>query len=97
MGHMINPFKSVAIMDAYDLQARHAPVVFAALPIIVVALALIPGLGDAKFSAGSIGLLLLITLPLVATRIARAAGRARQDQLFALWRHADHSDAAIWR
>ena len=72
-------------MDAYDLQARHAPVVFAALPIIVVALALIPSLGDAKFSAGSIGLLLFVTLPLVAARIARAAERARQDQLFALW------------
>jgi hypothetical protein len=29
---MFNSFKSFAIMDAYDLQARHAPVVFAALP-----------------------------------------------------------------
>lgn len=72
-------------MDAYDLQARHAPVVFAVLPIVLVALALIPSLGDAKFSAGSIGFILIVALPFVATRIARSAGRARQDQLFAQW------------
>jgi hypothetical protein len=72
-------------MDSYDLQARHAPVLFAALPIILVALALVPGLGDMKFQAGSIGLLLLLTLGFVATRLARSAGRARQNQLYALW------------
>jgi hypothetical protein len=72
-------------MDSYDLQARHAPVLFAALPIILVALALVPGLGDTKFQAGSIGLLLLLALGFVATRLARSAGRARQDQLYALW------------
>jgi hypothetical protein len=72
-------------MDAYDLQARHAPVVFSALPIMLVALALVPGLGEAKLQAGSIGLLLLVALGFVATRLARAAGRARQDQLFASW------------
>ena len=72
-------------MDSYDLQARHAPVLFAALPIILVALALVPSLGDAKFRAGSIGLLLLVAVGFVATRLARSAGRARQTHLYTLW------------
>jgi hypothetical protein len=72
-------------MDSYDLQARHAPALFAVLPILLVALALVPGLGSAKLQVGSIGLLLLVTLGLVATRFARSAGRARQDELFASW------------
>ncbi len=72
-------------MDSYDLQARHAPVLFAALPVILVALELVPSLGDAEFRAGSVGLLLLVALGFVATRLARSSGRARQDQLFALW------------
>lgn len=35
-------------MDSYDLQARHAPVVFAVLPLILVAIALVPELGRTK-------------------------------------------------
>lgn len=82
---MLGPFKGALFMDSYDLQARHAPVVFAALPIILVSLALVPSLGAAKFAAGSVGFVLLVALGLVGTRLARSAGRARQDQLFALW------------
>jgi hypothetical protein len=72
-------------MDAYDLQARHAPVVFAALPIILVAIAFVPELGDTRLQAGSIGLLLVVALGFVATRLARSAGRARQAQLYQTW------------
>jgi hypothetical protein len=72
-------------MDAYDLQARHAPVVFAALPIILVAIALVPEIGQAKLQAGGIAFFLLLALGFVATRLARSAGRARQAQLFAAW------------
>jgi len=72
-------------MDSYDLQARHAPVVFAALPIILVAIALMPELGQTKFQAGSIALLLLTALGFVATRLARSAGRSRQARLYAAW------------
>ncbi len=72
-------------MDAYDLQARHAPVVFAFLPTILVAIALVPEFGQAKIQAGSIAFILIAALAFVATRIARSAGRARQDGLYAAW------------
>jgi hypothetical protein len=72
-------------MDSYDLQARHAPIVFVLLPVIIVALALVPGLGGAKLAAGSIGLILVTALGFVATRLGRAMGYARQDALFASW------------
>ncbi|MGI4792623.1 MAG: hypothetical protein ACRYG8_00775 [Janthinobacterium lividum] len=72
-------------MDSYDLQARHAPIVFVLLPIIIVALALVPSLGGAKLAAGSIGLILVTGLGFVATRLGRAMGYARQDALFASW------------
>jgi hypothetical protein len=73
------------VMDAYDLQARHAPFVFALFPAILVAIAMIPGLGEAKIVTGSIAFLVLAAIPLVGTRIARAAGRARQDALYTAW------------
>jgi hypothetical protein len=44
--------------------------VFAALPIILFALVVIPSLGDGKFSAGSIGLLLFVT-PMIAWPLNR--------------------------
>ncbi len=72
-------------MDAYDLQARHAPVVFAILPIVLVAIVLVPGLGQMKIAAGSIAFILVAALPFVATRIARSAGRARQNNLYIAW------------
>ena len=72
-------------MDAYDIQARHAPVVFTILPALLVAIALVPGLGQSKMAAGSIAFIILAALPFVAIRIARAAGRARQDALYAAW------------
>jgi hypothetical protein len=72
-------------MDAYDLQARHAPAVFAFLPIILVVIALVPEFGHAKFQAGSIAFILIAALAFVATRIARSAGRARQEALYAAW------------
>jgi hypothetical protein len=72
-------------MDTYDIQARHAPVVFTILPALLVAIALVPGLGQTKIAAGSIAFIILAALPFVATRIARAAGRARQDALYAAW------------
>jgi hypothetical protein len=72
-------------MDAYDLQARHAPIVFTILPFAIVAIALVPGLGQMKIAAGTIAFILIAALPFVATRIARSAGRARQDALYAAW------------
>jgi hypothetical protein len=72
-------------MDAYDLQARHAPFVFSLLPAVLVAIAMIPGLGQTKIVTGSIAFLVLAAIPLVGTRIARAAGRTRQDTLYAAW------------
>ena len=73
------------LMDTYDLQARHAPVVFALFPIILVVIVIVPGLGDAKIQAGTIGFILVTALGFVATRFARAAGRARQNTLYASW------------
>ena len=67
------------------MQARHAPIVFAILPVLLVAIALVPGLGQAKIAAGTIAFVVIAALPFVATRIARSAGRARQDALFKSW------------
>lgn len=72
-------------MDGYDLQARHAPVVFTMLPAIVVAIALVPGLGQMRIATASIAGIVLAALPFVASRIARSAGRARQNALYAEW------------
>jgi hypothetical protein len=73
------------VMDAYDLQARHAPFVFTLFPAILVAIAMIPCVGQGKIATGSIAFLVLAAIPLVGTRIARSAGRARQDALYAYW------------
>lgn len=72
-------------MDSYDLQARHAPVAFALLPLLLVAIVLIPGLGQAKLAATSVGGILVATVPFVAIRLARSAGHARQNALFQSW------------
>lgn len=72
-------------MDTYDLQARHAPFIFALLPVAIVDIGIIPSLGSTKLSAGSIGLLLLVSLGLMATRFARSIGYARQESLYAAW------------
>jgi hypothetical protein len=73
-------------MDGYDLQARHAPVVFTLLPIIFTVMAVVPEFGHAKFQAGTMGSIVVVALAFVATRFARAAGRRRQNALFALWK-----------
>jgi hypothetical protein len=73
------------IMDAYDLQARHAPFVFTLLPAVLVAIAMVPALGQTKVATGSIVFIILAAIPLVGTRIARSAGRARQNALYAAW------------
>jgi hypothetical protein len=82
-----SPIKHGAVtkMDAYDLQARHAPFVFSLLPAVLVAMTIIPGLGQTKIVTGSIAFLVLAAIPLVGTRMARAAGRARQEALYASW------------
>jgi hypothetical protein len=72
-------------MDAYDIQARFAPAVFAALPLILLAIAVVPGLGEMKIAGGTIAGILIAVLPFVATRIARSAGRVRQAALFTSW------------
>jgi hypothetical protein len=72
-------------VDTYDLQARHAPFVFAILPVALVIIILVPGLSEMKFTAGSIAGLLMAATPLVAARFARAAGRARQNTLYHGW------------
>lgn len=72
-------------MDAYDLQARHAPLVFAVTPVALALFALVPDLGQTKIVAGSLALIVVAALPFVATRIARSMGRARQEALFTAW------------
>jgi hypothetical protein len=72
-------------MDSYDLQARHAPVAFAMLPLLLVAIVLIPGLGQAKLAVTSIGGILIAAVPFVAIRLARSSGHARQSVLFQSW------------
>jgi len=74
-------YRGSTLMDAYDLQARYAPVVFAILPIAIVVISLVPGLGGTKIAAGSIAFIIVASLPFVATRIARSAGRALSRQL----------------
>ena len=85
MGLLIDFLKALAPMDAYDVQARFAPIVFALLPVLLVAIVVVPGLGQMRLAGGTIAGLLLLALPYVGTRIARAAGRARQEALFEAW------------
>jgi hypothetical protein len=85
MGLLIDKLKAVTPMDAYDVQARFAPIVFALLPFLLVAIVIVLGLGQMKLAGGTIAGLLLLALPYVGTRISRAAGRARQNALFELW------------
>jgi hypothetical protein len=77
--------RGLSFMDAYDVQARFAPVVFAVLPLVLLAIGVIPGLGQMKIAGGTIAALLLVMLPFVATRVARSAGRARQNALYTAW------------
>ena len=72
-------------MDSYDLQARHAPAVFSIAPMIIVAIALVPGLGDLKIVGGTVAGAVVIALQFMAVRLARSAGRARQDALYRSW------------
>ncbi len=72
-------------MDSYDLQARQAPGIAAIAPAALVAIAAIPSLAGAKLATGSIGLLLIIALQLVATRLVRSMGLARQKDLYDMW------------
>lgn len=72
-------------MDRYDLQARQAPGVAAIAPAAFVAMVAVPGLGEAKLVVGSLGLVVVAALQLVAMRMVRSAGLARQSALFAAW------------
>jgi hypothetical protein len=72
-------------MDAYDVQARFAPVAFTILPLVLLAVGVVPGLGETKVAGGTVAGLVILALPFVATRIARSAGRARQNALFRAW------------
>lgn len=72
-------------MDSYDLQARHAPLLFAISPIALVLFVLVPGLGEEKLATGSIAFIIVTALPFVTTRITRSLGRARQGALFQSW------------
>jgi len=72
-------------MDLYDLQARQAPIVLAVTPLALVAIALIPGLGQAKLATASIGGVVIAGLLVVGQRYARSAGHARQARLFQSW------------
>jgi hypothetical protein len=85
MGPPISVLKGLSPMDAYDVQARFAPIVFALLPLLLLAIVVVPGLGQMKLAGGTVAGLLVLVLPFVATRIARSVGRARQDALFAAW------------
>jgi hypothetical protein len=85
MGSTNGFLKSLAPMDAYDVQARFAPVVFTMLPLVLLAIVVVPGLDQTKIAGGTVAGLLILMLPYVATRIARSTGRARQDALFRAW------------
>ena len=85
MGSVLNALKALSPMDAYDVQARFAPIVFALLPLLLVAVLVVPGLGQMKLESGTIAGLLFVAIAVVGTRIARADGRRRQDALFASW------------
>lgn len=50
MGLLIDNLKALAPMDAYDVQARFAPIVFALLPVLLVAVVVVPGLGQMKLA-----------------------------------------------
>ena len=72
-------------IDAYDMQARYAPAVFAISPLLIVALAAIPSLAETKLASGSLAAVIIIAFGFVARGVGRAAGHARQANLFASW------------
>jgi hypothetical protein len=81
----LNALKTLFPMDAYDVQARFAPIVFALLPLLLVAILIVPNLGEMKLESGTIAGLLFAAIAFVGARIARTAGRRRQDALFVSW------------
>jgi hypothetical protein len=72
-------------MDAYDLQARLAPAVFSISPMIIVAIAVVPGLGELKISGATVAGAVVVALLFMSLRVARSLGRARQNALFQTW------------
>jgi hypothetical protein len=79
MGSIAGFLKSLVPMDAYDVQARFAPVVFTVLPLVLLAIGVVPGLNGMKIPNGTVAGLLILALPYVATRVARSAGREQRD------------------
>jgi hypothetical protein len=82
---MLTGVKMKFPIDAYDLQARYAPAVFTISPLLIVALAAIPSLAETKVASGSLAAVAILAFGFVAIGVARAAGHARQDKLFASW------------
>jgi hypothetical protein len=85
MGSTISFLKSLAPMDSYDVQARFAPVAFTIFPLLLLAIGVVPAFGETRFASGTVAGLVILALPFVATRIARSAGRARQNALYRAW------------
>ncbi len=72
-------------MDAYDFQARETPALITVLPVVVLGVAAVPGLSDLKLTGGGLAATIVLALRVLAGRIVRAAGRAKQEALCRAW------------
>ncbi|MGE4063625.1 MAG: hypothetical protein AB7E79_09680 [Rhodospirillaceae bacterium] len=85
-------------MDAYDLQARHAPALLTILPIVLVLAAIAPRFQSAIVIPAAISAVVLTGLQYWLARIARTKGSGIEADLYFKWngkpttamlRHAD--------
>lgn len=72
-------------MDAYDLQARHAPVLLTVLPLVILAVRLVPDFQSSLALPTAFAAAVVVAVYGLLARFARARGRTREVRLFADW------------
>ncbi|SDG21895.1 hypothetical protein [Thalassobaculum litoreum] len=72
-------------MDAYDLQARHAPVVLTILPLVLIAVLLVPEFSASPILPATFGSAVVVAIYALLARYARARGRKIESQFFEVW------------
>jgi hypothetical protein len=72
-------------MDAYDLQARHAPVVLTLCPLVLLAAVLIPEFQSSIALPAAFAATAVAGVYALLSRVARARGRQLQERLYRRW------------
>ncbi len=72
-------------MDAYDLEARHAPAVLAVLPLILLAVVTVPDVRASLALPAVFAAAVIAAIYGLLARVARARGRDREVELYETW------------